>query len=133
MAASVCHRSFAREDLALKTDDDFIQRKRIGEIRNIDLVRNFGFIQGEDFREDIFFHMSVWETDRNMPPELGMIVEFEINQEHMRERDELRASVVRRTDRPYTKQLDLKEDERLTVKHHPNARKRKPIWRSKET
>ncbi|WP_246105926.1 cold shock domain-containing protein [Rosistilla ulvae] len=117
----------------IRYDDEYIQRKRVGEIRNIDPVKNFGFISGEDFRGDVFFHMSVWESDRNMLPEIGMVVEFEINQEHLRENDSLRATVVRQTNRPYTKQLDLKADDSLTVKHHPNARKRKPVWRGKKT
>ncbi|MEZ6086432.1 MAG: cold shock domain-containing protein [Pirellulaceae bacterium] len=116
-----------------KETEDFIQRKRLGEVRHIDTVKNFGFIRAEDFRDDVFFHMSVWETDRDMPPEVGMVVEFEIDRKHLKEKQQLRATVVRRTNRPYTKQLDLKQDERLNIKHHPKARKRKPSWRKSES
>lgn len=117
----------------VRHDDLFIQKKRLGEIRHIDPVKNFGFICGEDYRKDVFFHMSVWESDRDMLPEIGMVVEYEINQLHFEENDALRATVVRRTSRPYTKQLDEKADERLTVKHHPKARKRKPAWRKSDS
>ena len=113
--------------------ENFVQRKRLGEVRHLDLVKNFGFIKAEDFREDVFFHLSVWETDRDMLPETGMVVEFEIDRHHLKEKQQLRALVVRRTNLPYTKQLNVKEYERLTLKHHPKARKRKPSWRKSDS
>ncbi|MCC9599361.1 cold shock domain-containing protein [Stieleria sp. JC731] len=38
-----------------------ITRKRLGTIRFIDDKGEFGFIDAEDFRDDVFFHHSVWE------------------------------------------------------------------------
>ena len=38
-----------------------IQRKRLGTIRFIDPKGEFGFITAEDFRDDVFFHVTVWE------------------------------------------------------------------------
>ena len=38
-----------------------IQRKRLGSIKFIEPNGEFGFIEGEDFRDDVFFHRTVWE------------------------------------------------------------------------
>lgn len=38
-----------------------ITRKRLGTIRFIDPKGEFGFIDAEDFRDDVFFHRSVFE------------------------------------------------------------------------
>lgn len=112
-----------------KTTEDLMPRKRLGEIRHLDPTRPFGFIEAEDFRDDVFFHQSVWESQTDMPPQIGMIVEFEIDRPHMKETGKLRATAVRPTNRPYTRRLSHKSDDRLTVKHHPKAQRRKPTWR----
>ncbi|MCA9135968.1 MAG: cold shock domain-containing protein [Planctomycetales bacterium] len=38
-----------------------ITRKRLGTIRFIDPKGDYGFIEAEDFRDDVFFHHSVWQ------------------------------------------------------------------------
>ena len=38
-----------------------ITRKRLGTIRFVDPKGEFGFIEAEDFRDDVFFHHSVWD------------------------------------------------------------------------
>lgn len=38
-----------------------ITRKRLGTIRFIDPKGEYGFIEAEDFRDDVFFHHSVWD------------------------------------------------------------------------
>jgi len=38
-----------------------ITRKRLGTIRAIDPKGEYGFIEAEDFRDDVFFHRTVWE------------------------------------------------------------------------
>ena len=47
-----------------------ITRKRLGTIRFIDPKGEFGFIEAEDFRDDVFFHQSVVQhpTDRPSGP-----------------------------------------------------------------
>jgi hypothetical protein len=37
-----------------------ITRKRLGTIRFIDPKGDYGFIEAEDFRDDVYFHHSVW-------------------------------------------------------------------------
>ncbi|MCO8122093.1 cold shock domain-containing protein [Stieleria sp. TO1_6] len=39
-----------------------ITRKRLGTIRFVDPKGEYGFIEAEDFRDDVFFHHSVWQT-----------------------------------------------------------------------
>lgn len=112
---------------------NLIQRKRLGEIRFMEPEGKFGFIDAEDFRDDVFFHKSAWESGQTVrEPAVSMVVEFELDEDHFREKRELRAKIVRLTDRPYTKTLIGNMDRRLKAKHHPKARKRKPTWRSKD-
>jgi hypothetical protein len=40
-----------------------IARKRLGTIRFVDPNGEFGFIVAEDFRDDVFFHRTVWEGE----------------------------------------------------------------------
>ena len=39
-----------------------IQRKRLGAISSIAANGEYGFIDVEDFREDVFFHRTVWQS-----------------------------------------------------------------------
>lgn len=108
-----------------------IQRRRLGRIKFIEAEGKFGFIDAEDFREDVFFHSSVWE-DRDRRPTVDLFVEFEIDDEfHAREK-KLRATVVRQTKRPDGAMLEPDVDPHLRAKHHPNARRRRPTWRDKD-
>ncbi|QDV65573.1 cold-shock protein [Crateriforma conspicua] len=106
-----------------------IQRKRLGVIRFIRPDGEFGFIEAEDFRDDVFFHHTVWQSDKGQVPQEKMAVEFEIDDDHMRETDKLRAKIVRPTTRPLGKKLSGRDAPHLIIKHHPNARRKRPNWR----
>lgn len=108
-----------------------IQRRRLGRIKHVEPTGKYGFIDAEDFREDVFFHASTWQDDAGplVPRAVGVFVEFELDDEHRDSGGKLRASVVRPTQRPEGMQLDEHADPRLQVKHHPRARQRRPSWR----
>ena len=108
-----------------------IIRKRLGRIRHVDTAKKFGFIEAEDYREDVFFHLSQWESagPRDPGPRKGQVVEFEIDELHRRNVGKLRATVVRVTKRPLGSRMTSKTDPHLMVKHHPKARQSKPKWR----
>jgi cold shock CspA family protein len=112
----------------------FIQRKRLGRIRHLDEKKKFGFIDAEDFREDVFFHLSQWESQgpRDRGPRVGQFVEFELDELHRHKENKLRANIVRMTARPDGDRLNERGDPRLVAQHHPRARKRKPAWRRKD-
>ncbi|MEO1528471.1 MAG: cold shock domain-containing protein [Planctomycetota bacterium] len=52
-----------------KPDDDDrpkrirIAKKRLGKVRFVDSGGEYGFIEAEDFRDDVFFHYSCFEQD----------------------------------------------------------------------
>ncbi len=106
-----------------------IQRKRLGQIRYIRDDGEFGFIEAEDFRDDVFFHRMSWESPHNQVPQEKMAVEFEIDDDHFREKNQLRAKVVRPTGRPLGRKLSGRDAPHLIIKHHPKARKKRPDWR----
>lgn len=108
-----------------------IQRRRLGRIKHVEPTGKYGFIDAEDFREDVFFHASTWQDAGAllMPRAVGLFVEFELDEDYKDAEGKLRASVVRPTKRPEGKQLDEHADPRLQVKHHPRARQRRPSWR----
>jgi cold shock CspA family protein len=111
-----------------------IVRKRVGQIRHVDVDKKYGFIEAEDYREDVFFHLSQWEGNgpRDTAPRRGQVVEFEIDELHRRNEGKLRAKVVRPTKRPVGEKMSGYTDPHLMVKHHPKARQTKPKWRNKE-
>lgn len=123
----------AREIAARDSDDrpkPFpIQRKRLGVIKYLRPDGEFGFIEAEDFREDVFFHHRDWESEYNQVPQELMAVEFEIDDDHKRETDKLRAKIVRPTKRPLGKRLSGRDAPHLINRHHPRARKQRPDWR----
>lgn len=135
-----------------------IQRKRLGMVKFINESGEFGFITAEDFRDDVFFHRTVWEgplgeelpkkeddrvgnrrgrpSDRQPRPDnaLGETlvdtwVEFEIDDDHFANEQQLRATVVRPTDRPQGKKLSGRDATFKIIKHHPKARRKRPSWR----
>jgi cold shock CspA family protein len=110
----------------------YIQRKRLGVVKYVRPEGDFGFIDAEDFREDVFFHKSAWQGEvRGIPrePLPGAFVEYELDDEvHAREK-KLRAKVVRLTDRPMGKTLSMRETPHLATAHHPKARRKRPSWR----
>lgn len=113
-----------------------IQRKRLGKIMTIRDQSQFGFIDGEDFREDVFFHFDVWQgaTEKHgktvyVKPEEGLWVEFEIDDEHLANEEKLRAKIVRPTNRPGGRKLSGRDATFNIMTRHPKARKKKPSWR----
>jgi len=93
---------------------------------------DFGFIDAEDFREDVFFHKSVWQGEVNgriRDPIAGTYVEFEIDEEYRVKEKKLRATVVRLTARPMGRTLTGRDTPHLVNKHHPKARQKRPSWR----
>ncbi len=106
-----------------------VLKRRIGRIRFIREDGAFGFIEAEDFREDVFFHRSTWEGPEGSVPTAETLIEFELDEEHLAVEKRLRAAVVRPTDRPEGKQLDARDDPHLMTRHHPKARRKRPTWR----
>jgi cold shock CspA family protein len=109
-----------------------IQRRRLGEIKYMRPEGDFGFIDAEDFREDVFFHKSAWQGEYNgrvRDPQVGAYVEFEIDEEYREREKKLRATVVRLTDRPMGRKLSGRDTPHLVNKHHPKARQKRPTWR----
>lgn len=111
----------------------YIQRKRLGVVKYVRPEGDFGFIDAEDFREDVFFHKSAWQGEvRGMPrePLPGAFVEYELDEEIFARDKKLRAKVVRLTDRPMGKTLSMRETPHLANAHHPKALRRRPTWRA---
>lgn len=111
-----------------------IQRRRLGKILQFNAEKSFGFIAAEDFRDDVFFHIRDWdgfteEGKAPTPPEEGLWVEFELDDEHREKEDRLRAKIVRPTDRPTGRKLSGRDATFQIITHHPNARKKRPTWR----
>ncbi|MDV6028927.1 MAG: cold shock domain-containing protein [Phycisphaera sp. RhM] len=126
-----------------------ITRKRLGTIRFIDPKGDYGFIDAEDFRDDVFFHHTVWQfggassagplqlqqnnsdQPRKLDPEelVTKFVEFEIDDEMFEAEQRLRAKVVRLTRRPMGKKLTGRDATFKIVTHHPKARRKRPDWR----
>ncbi|WP_153556638.1 cold shock domain-containing protein [Roseimaritima sediminicola] len=109
----------------------YIQRRRLGRIKFIQAEGKFGFIDAEDFREDVFFHHTAWDS-KPRRPEVDLFVEFEIDEPYRVKENKLRATVVRLTTRPEGAALDPVTDPHLRAKHHPKARRRRPSWRNKD-
>lgn len=115
-----------------------IQRKRLGAIRKIDLKGEFGFIDAEDFRDDVFFHRTVWlindqverNTEKLSEDLVEQFVEFELDDEVFSVDKKLRAKVVRPTKRPEGRKMSGRDATFKIVTHHPNAKRKKPKWRS---
>ena len=106
-----------------------IQRRRLGTIRFVREDGEFGFIEPEDFREDVFFHRTTWDGPPNSRPVADMFVEYELDDDYRAAENRLRAKVVRPTKRPEGKKLSGRDAPHLIVRHHPNARRKRPGWR----
>ena len=122
-----------------------VQRLRLGTIRFYREDGEYGFIEAEDFRDDVFFHRRAWEAEaseksgaapgsagrspRPIEPEVEMWVEFELDDEHFATEKKLRAKVVRPTTRPEGKRMTARDAKFRVTYHHPNARKKRPTWR----
>lgn len=123
------------EELADKFDLSVaMPRKRVGLVSRVIPDRRFGFITGEDFREEVFFHFDRFEPARvNQVPLEEMPVEFELDEPHRKETGKLRALGVRPTKRPVAKSLSGRDAPQFEAQHHPRSRRRKPMWRGDKT
>lgn len=113
-----------------------VERKRLGKIVSLKMEDQYGFIEAEDFRDDVFFHFQVWETEfvqngvtTRVAPELLMWVEFELDDDHLSKTRKLRATAVRPTNRPTGRRLSGRDATFEIVTHHPRARRKRPSWR----
>lgn len=113
-----------------------VQRRRLGKIRYYREDTEYGFIEAEDYRDDVFFHRRAWEglltegeKSRIVEPQVEMWVEFELDDEQFATEKKLRAKVVRPTKRPEGKKLSGRDATFQITTHHPNARKKRPTWR----
>ena len=100
---------------------------------------SFGFIEPENFRDDVFFHFTVFEGKiekngvmTNVPIEMDLWVEFELDEEVFRADNKLRAKVVRPTNRPRGRKLSGRDATFNIATRHPKARKKRPTWRNKD-
>ncbi len=110
----------------------YIQRRRLGVIKFVRPDGEFGFIDAEDFREDVFFHKSVWQGEvRGVPraPMEGAFVEYELDEEYRAKEKKFRAKIVTLTNRPMGKKLSVRDTPHLANAHHPKARRKRPSWR----
>ncbi|MBL6724134.1 MAG: cold shock domain-containing protein [Rubripirellula sp.] len=113
-----------------------IQRRRLGKVKFLAEKGDYGFITAEDYKEDVFFHMSTWKPDsatlgESSAVELieGLWVEFELDDDQFEEDKRLRAKIVRPTMRPIGRKLSGRDATFQIITHHPKARKRRPSWR----
>lgn len=116
-----------------------IERRRLGRIAFIHADNSYGFIQAEDFRDDVFFHLRDWQGadeaaagGKEIAPEAEMWVEFQLDDEHFEQEQRLRAKIVRPTERPMGRKLSGRDATFRIVTHHPKARKKRPSWRKKD-
>ncbi|MFO0940227.1 MAG: cold shock domain-containing protein [Pirellulales bacterium] len=107
---------------------------RVGVVVKVIDDKKVGFIRSEDLREDVFFHFSkVEKSAGNFDLMEGDEVEYEIDELHRINKSErLRATLVRKSKRPLSVRIRPGDNPKLQAKHHPNARKRRPVWRNKQ-
>lgn len=108
-----------------------IQKKRLGRIKTVLPEKEFGFIESDDFREDVFFHFKAWEAPAGECFYLDSYVEFELDDEQYETKQKLRAKVFRPTTRPDGRKLAARDATFEIVHHHPRAQKKRPTWRDK--
>lgn len=106
---------------------------RIGVVVKVIADKKVGFIRSEDLREDVFFHFSkVEKSAGNFDLMEGDEVEYEIDELHrINKVERIRATLVRKSTRPLSVRIRPGDNPKLKAKHHPNARKRRPVWRKK--
>ena len=106
-----------------------IQKKRLGRIKYVKPESEFGFIQSDDFREDVFFHFKAWEAFNGECFDIDSYVEFELDDDQFETNQRLRAKVFRPTTRPDGRKLTGRDATFEIVLHHPKARRKRPTWR----
>lgn len=106
---------------------------RIGIVVKVIPDKKIGFIRSEDLYEDVFFHFSNVEKVGTLDLREGDEVEYEIDELHKIEKQKLSATLVRRSVRQLNLKLYPSDAPELKAHHHPNARKRRPTWRNKDS
>lgn len=104
---------------------------RIGNVVKVIPEKKIGFIKSDDLYEDVFFHFSKVEKIGTADLREEEEVEFEIDELARIEKKPLQATLVRRSVRQLEMRLKPSDAPELKAKHHPNARKRRPVWRKK--
>jgi cold shock CspA family protein len=102
---------------------------RVGTIVTLLAEKKFGFIRTDHFRDDVFFHQSTLKGLQFRHLEVGMEVEFEINEILRLDEQKLEATLVQQASRPLSKSLDERPMREMMAAHHPRARQKKPTWR----
>jgi len=102
---------------------------RVGEVVKIVAGKKFGFIRSSDFREDIFFHFNIVDSQGRRDLIEGDEVEYELDEFARLERKELKATLVRMSVRPLTMRLKASDAPEYQAQHHPKARQKRPVWR----
>ena len=117
-----------------------IQRKHLGRINSLPPDKDFGFIEAESFRDDVFFHFTVYdgkvvtgERTQNVKLEEDLWVEFELDEDVFRKDNKLRAKTVCPSNRPRGRKLSGRDATFNIMTRHPKARKKRPTWRNKDT
>jgi cold shock CspA family protein len=105
---------------------------RVGTIVTLVADKKFGFIRTDHFREDVFFHQSTLKDLQFRHLNIGMDVEFEIDELLRINSQKLEATIVQIPSRPLSKSLDEQPMPEMLASHHPRARQRKPTWREKK-
>ena len=116
------------------------ERKRLGKIVRYLEDKNFGFIEAEDFRDDVYFHLDVFEpvdmkmtyddgTKVGMHPTEMLWVEFELDSETISKDDKLRAKAVRPSRRPEGRRMTGRDATFNVYTRHPKSLRKKPSWR----
>jgi len=115
-----------------------IQRCHLGMIKFLREEENFGFIESENFRDDVFFHFTTFDGTLTkdgrtvkVPLEMDLWVEFELDEEIFRSQNKLRTKIVRPSERPRGRKLSGRDATFTIVNHHPRARRKRPTWRDK--
>lgn len=78
---------------------------RVGTIVKLVEDRKFGFIRTEHFRDDVFFHQSTLKGLVFRRLQVGLEVEFEINEILRMDEQKLEATLVQAASRPLSKSL----------------------------
>lgn len=109
-----------------------VERKRLGRIVKIINEKHFGFIDAEDFRDDVMFLCEHWEPDgseQHRWPQEGVWVEYDLDDDYWEKEKRLRATAIRPTKRPTGRKLSGRDATFQIITHHPNAKRKKPGWR----
>ncbi len=104
---------------------------RVGTVIKIVDDKKFGFIRAAGLHDDVFFHFAQLEKPPQWPLREGDELEFEIDELAWIEKRPLRAVTVRLPEKPLSRKLVNSDAPELHARHHPRARRRRPVWRQK--